>query len=271
MLALLHIPRGLRYYDDALEGLTRINERLYRARLAPSVYARGADGRRLVRYEQERGTEEWRHAVEVTREGYGDCEDLACARAGELRAKGNKRARAFASQSAPNLVHIKVDVHGDGKTIEDPSRVLGMGKHQGTVIYMLDDYDDSSGFGFDDDGDDDSSGDDGGDDTEVEMGADPSTSAEISWHVERTPEGWRGVVRIPLWQGHCAVVKSTVNKNGVGPKGKEGAAQVALRTAAKVLDNPAIAAVIPGEAKFALNLVRSKKARELASTISKLF
>lgn len=259
MLAVLHIPRGLAFYDDALEGLTRINERLYRAGRARSVYAKGPDGRPLVRYEQEHGTEEWRNAEEVVAEGFGDCEDLACARAGELRASGKPRARAFASQSAPNLVHIKVDVNGDGKTIEDPSRVLGMGQHQGTVINMFDD--DSSGI--------DESGAEAVTDDDIEIGADPSSSADISWHVEKTPNGWQGVVRVPMWEGTCAVVKRTVPGNNA--KAKDSAAKVALNTAAKVLDNPAVAAVIPPEAKFALNLIRSKKARDLANTVMKLF
>ena len=174
-------------------------------------------------------------------EGFGDCEDLAGSRAGELRAKGYRRARAFAKRTGPKLVHILVD-RGDG-VIEDPSRRLGMGPQGGVIMGRDDDY---------------SSGD------EDEIGADVSNSAEVTWQIERYGNGWRGVVRVPMWQGKALVVKR-------GAKTKEAAAQKALDVASKVLDNPAVAAVIPGPARFALNLVRSPKARDLAKSVLKLF
>ena len=68
--------------------------------------------------------ERWLCAPEVARIGFGDCEDLACYRAGELRASGEDSvASAVAIKTAIGW-HIIVQ-RGDGTT-EDPSRRLGM-------------------------------------------------------------------------------------------------------------------------------------------------
>jgi hypothetical protein len=66
--------------------------------------------------------ERWLCAPEVARYGYGDCEDLACYRAMELRLLGED-AMAIA-RPTPIGWHIQVR-RGDG-TIEDPSARLGM-------------------------------------------------------------------------------------------------------------------------------------------------
>lgn len=233
---MLHIPRGLAFYDAALEGLARVDTLLYQERGLASIYAGG------VRYRREQPKrEEWRNADQVLREGFGDCEDLAAARVGELRAAGDVGAVAFAVQSGPRMVHIKV-LRGDGG-IEDPSRRLGMGKTGGIVMRGDDDY---------------SEGD------EEEIGADLSTSAELTWSVERMPNGWRGVVRVPLYDGKALYVKR-------GASNQATAAKKALDVATKVLDDPRVAAVIPAPARFALNLVRSPKARALAKNVLKLF
>jgi hypothetical protein len=121
MIAKLHLPRGARFYQDAIEGLVRVNADLYReSPRLPSIY----DVKAGVRYRAERGTEEWRHVGEVLRERFGDCEDLAAARAGELRARGEPDAYAIVTRTSPNMTHGRV-VRADG-TIEDPSRLLGM-------------------------------------------------------------------------------------------------------------------------------------------------
>lgn len=70
------------------------------------------------------GCEDWLCAWDVNERGQGDCEDLACYRAAELILAG-ERARAIAQRTRAGW-HIVVR-RGDG-TIEDPSKILGMGK-----------------------------------------------------------------------------------------------------------------------------------------------
>lgn len=128
MRVTLDIPRSLALYSDALEGMTRINERLYReaARAGKplrSIYSGG------VRYVREYpGEEDWKHVGRVIADGEGDCEDLSAARAGELRASGDPLARAEIRRVAPNMTHAFV-VRGNG-VVEDPSRRLGMGRNE---------------------------------------------------------------------------------------------------------------------------------------------
>lgn len=126
MRATLVIPSPLTAASltGALEGLTAQNVAWLREHpSAPPLYESG------VRYRREpRGVEEWRTLPELLASGYGDCEDLATARAAELNVTGeDPDAFAFARPTRKRgLWHIVV-ARGDG-TIEDPSRVLGMGK-----------------------------------------------------------------------------------------------------------------------------------------------
>lgn len=107
-----------------LEAQVRINvEAHQRGYRLPPLYTSG------VRYEREpRGQERWLSAPWIYELGAGDCEDLACARAAELRLAG---LPAFAIPKAPTarvgggkLYHIIVD--RTGGELEDPSRRLGM-------------------------------------------------------------------------------------------------------------------------------------------------
>lgn len=110
-----------------LDALTSINVRWLRAYpTAPSIYDGG------VRYAREpMGSEVWRTLPIVLSSGWGDCEDLGCARAAELRVSG---VRAVAvprfvgagqvGGRATELIHIVVRMP-DGQ-IEDPSARLGM-------------------------------------------------------------------------------------------------------------------------------------------------
>lgn len=110
-----------------LEALTRVNVAWLRAHpTAPSIYDGG------VRYHREPiGSEVWRTLPVVLSSGWGDCEDLGCARAAELQVQG-VRARAvprFVSQGLvagrlTELIHIIVRLP-DGRE-EDPSARLGM-------------------------------------------------------------------------------------------------------------------------------------------------
>lgn len=83
-----------------------------------------------MRYAQEPlGQEDWKDIPSCLRDGYADCEDLACWRAAELTVRHGTPARPFAtSKVKPDgalLYHIKVR-YPDGSE-EDPSRKLGMG------------------------------------------------------------------------------------------------------------------------------------------------
>lgn len=109
---------------------------------APPLYSSG------VRYQEEDGTEDWLDYGSLLKAGWGDCEDLASARAAELR-RGGIRARAFATwglrktgvptyhclvwrESVDSDLPPRADEpsvlrpHHAGGFVEDPSRVLGM-------------------------------------------------------------------------------------------------------------------------------------------------
>lgn len=102
---------------ELVQALARVNARLISGGAIPQLYQSRA------RYRRERGREEWRDAAEVARSGYGDCEDLAAYRVGELLAEG-EAARAHVYRAAPGLWHVVVR-RANG-SIEDPSARLGM-------------------------------------------------------------------------------------------------------------------------------------------------
>lgn len=80
-----------------------------------------------VRYEREPpGQELWLTIPWVRLMGHGDCEDLACWRAAELRVRGEDARPFHTLRYTPKgrLYHIRVK-RADG-TIEDPSAALGM-------------------------------------------------------------------------------------------------------------------------------------------------
>lgn len=118
-----HVPLSM-WLRPFLRALQETNEAWLRANpAAPSVYAAG------VRYQAEpMGSEVWRTLPVILAEGNGDCEDLATARAAELRVAG-ERADAVAHEvpsgiPSVQLLHVTVR-RGDGSS-EDPSRRLGM-------------------------------------------------------------------------------------------------------------------------------------------------
>lgn len=78
-----------------------------------------------VRYRREpRGREEWTSLPVLLARGYGDCEDLACARAAELVVRHGVPARAIPYRTRSGGWHIVVQT--GPTTTEDPSRRLGM-------------------------------------------------------------------------------------------------------------------------------------------------
>ncbi len=140
----------------ALEGLTRINEWQIRRNLRqaikkmesgyrgtieiiPPLYASG-----VYYAEEPPGREDWLDCLAVLRQGFADCEDLAAYRAAELRVHGIAAeavlkwqwiprdimiAQGYPADKLPSrgvwLVHCLVRFP-DG-SIEDPSKILGMG------------------------------------------------------------------------------------------------------------------------------------------------
>lgn len=241
MQAVIHLPRSLDIYAAALEGLARVNAILYMDNpTLPSIY----DPKAGVRYKRERD-EVWRPADEVIADKWGDCEDLAAARVGELRAGGEAGARVIVVRTGPRMTHAKVQ-RANG-AIEDPSRRLGMGgpddkpapsKEAKNMRHKLD---------------------------EEQIGADVSTSAELTWTLDRTPTGWKGTVRVPLRSGKALIV--TRHVDGKNSEKKHEAGNKALNAAAAVLDSPAAKMLIPPQAQMALQLVRNEKLRSAAKSV----
>ena len=104
-----------------LEGLTQASAILIARLGLPPLYHAG------VRYQREpRGRERWQLAPQTYADGVGDCEDLATWRAAELRLAGVD-ARPVVYRAGRRQLHVVVATP-DG--YEDPSRVLGMGRHR---------------------------------------------------------------------------------------------------------------------------------------------
>jgi len=88
----------------------------------PRIYASG------VRYRPEPlGSERWRDVPTVLMDGFGDCEDLACWRAAELRVRDGIRATpAYTWRREPGFRVYHVVVRLPDGRIDDPSARLGM-------------------------------------------------------------------------------------------------------------------------------------------------
>lgn len=89
----------------------------------------GPNGTWMLYQQEPTGQEDWKDIPTCLRDGFADCEDLACWRAAELTVRHGIPARPVAKGKVrPNgsmLYHITV-LYPDG-TSEDPSRKLGMG------------------------------------------------------------------------------------------------------------------------------------------------
>lgn len=111
--------------NAALEAVTIANEGMIARGLAPKITGLIKAGK--VKWKPEPpGDEHFDGVMTVAKRGWGDCDDLAPAYAGQLRATGvDPKARAFVKKSGPERWHALVR-RGDG-TIEDPSKAAGMG------------------------------------------------------------------------------------------------------------------------------------------------
>lgn len=120
------IPTEPRAIELALEGWINVSREQQRANASswPPLYDSG------VRYQREPGgRERWQTAQETRSLRVGDCEDLVIARVAELRELGEADARPYVFRTSSSVLHTVVK-RSDG-TIEDPSRVLGMGTKMG--------------------------------------------------------------------------------------------------------------------------------------------
>lgn len=82
-----------------------------------------------VRYHTEpKGLEEWTDIPTTLCRGWGDCEDLSCWRVAEYRRAGIPAKPHFTWRKiAPGVTLYHIQVLMPNGTVEDPSRVLGMG------------------------------------------------------------------------------------------------------------------------------------------------
>lgn len=106
-----------------LEALTQANS-IYLAEHpdTPPLYASG------VRYAREPlGQEVWQGIVAARAAGVADCEDLACWLAAEYRQRGIAARPVFYSRMRNGLLIYHIVVMLPNGSIEDPSRMLGMG------------------------------------------------------------------------------------------------------------------------------------------------
>lgn len=111
--------------NAALEAVTISNEGLFHRGKAPKITGLIKAGK--VKWQPEPpGDEHFDLVTTVAARGWGDCDDLAPAYAGQLRATGvDPGARAFVKKSGPDRWHALVR-RSDG-TVEDPSKAAGMG------------------------------------------------------------------------------------------------------------------------------------------------
>jgi hypothetical protein len=217
--ATIKVPARASAFEAALEGLTRVNERLMTdpslgGPSIPPLYSAG------VKYKNE-PRDVWRHAADVAKEGWGDCEDLSAYRAAELRVSGDDPgAYVTTYQSGPNRYHAVV-ARGDG-SIEDPSRVLGMGA--ATTMKMPKHL--------------------------TVLGADPTPDqGGITFEVVPIPgggwgsrKGWRGVIRMPL--GAMGLPGQAILQ--AGPPSSSPSAAI-KSVAAAVTGNPSVQSAIANE------------------------
>jgi hypothetical protein len=114
---------------DALYNIDRLWLRTHPK--TPRLYQSG-----VVYRAEPIGREDWRDISAVLHYGNGDCEDLACWRAAELRELDGIDARPtyrWRQRDGIRVYHILVKLP-DGTT-EDPSRKLGMGKIRSNVVF----------------------------------------------------------------------------------------------------------------------------------------
>jgi hypothetical protein len=110
--------------EAVLDGLANANVAAWRLNPnLPLLYESG------VRYRREPAgqREYWKNYPAILKDRFADCDDLSAARVGELRALNiDPGARVFIYRTSPRTLHAVVK--RSSGLLEDPSRVLGMGR-----------------------------------------------------------------------------------------------------------------------------------------------
>lgn len=109
-----------------LDALVRLNLLELKDRRYPDLYKSG------IRYQREPKTpgrfEHWQTIRDMMNTGYGDCEDLASARVAQLRMMGVRAVPWLKRRPGSSTWHVVVR-YPNGR-IEDPSKILGMGRKE---------------------------------------------------------------------------------------------------------------------------------------------
>lgn len=259
--AVFHIPSSGDAYRAALEGLARLDEYIIGTGVIPRLYDSGA------RYKKE-PRDTWRHALDVSRQGWGDCEDLAGYRVGELRVSGEdpgatidtyrtgpRRFHAIVRRTQgviPDFAHSRLE-----GPFEDPSLALGMNPSSATVSYAaLAEVPDAAQIIA------------RGDTMKTAcavLGEDPTPSyRQISFDLIPLNRGWSGVVRIPLADGRAIVMRPSSSSN---PK---DAARKSVNLAKMASKHPAVAAAMPPQAQLAAKVLSNPAAGKAAASVLKV-
>lgn len=281
--AALTIPARSAAFDAALEGLTRVDEHLLETGRFPPLYSAGVVYRKEPR-------ELWRHVADVYSEGWGDCEDLAAWRAAELRVSGQDPDASVGTYRSGRRRYHAIVVRGDG-SVEDPSRVLGMPAPRrkrmddiGEDIEGIEGIERCEGLADavlgEDDGDEGDTEYDpegpppGQEDPEAEAepdatiapDPDPEQPDAVTYDVKPTAKGgggFRGVARVPLATGRALLTASSVKPT------RQLAARGALRLASRAATTRAAQALVPPQARLALQVLRNPTARKVAKKLGR--
>lgn len=124
---IVHVKVDPQTAASLLIGLVAANvEQIQRALEAgeavPSVLAGIRSG--AIVYRRQDPNEEWKTYAQLARDGWGDCEDLACAVVAELLCLGDE-AEPFVYRSQGSTYHVVAWSRAWGWL--DPSRAAGMG------------------------------------------------------------------------------------------------------------------------------------------------
>jgi hypothetical protein len=110
-----------------LDALVRLNLLELKQKRYPNIYKAGVVYRREPRGGPNR-FERWQTISDIIENGYGDCEDLASARVAQLRMMGVRAVPWLTRRRGGNTWHVVVR-YPNGR-IEDPSKILGMGRRE---------------------------------------------------------------------------------------------------------------------------------------------
>lgn len=242
--ALLHVPTSAALYDAALEGLAGIDTELIREGHVPPLYSTNVVYRTEPR-------DVWRHALDVVKEGWGDCEDLSAYRVGELRASGeDPGARVRTFQTGPRQYHAVVE-RGDG-TIEDPSYELGMHVPDSKKgLYMRYNRGQSEGPGM------------WWEDPEENVGGEDE--GRVTVDVYRHNGGWTGVIRFPMPTGRVLAAATSTAATKAEAVKKTG--NVAIDAAKALADSP-LAEVLPPGTQTAIKVLASPAGRAAVDAVT---